>query len=164
MDPDGQRRLRAADRLREPRQPSAGAGHGTAVAKSRSARRSAPGAARLVRQLLVESLVLALIGGLAGVAGGTLFLDALVAWLPAGIPRIAEATVDGRVLLFTFAVSTLTGRLLRPRPGRAARAQRRGSGAARGSRARQRAARRFARRLSSPNWPSRWCCSPAPAC
>jgi len=67
------------------------------------------GRGRLVRQFLVESIVLSAIGGAAGMAAGTLFLRALVAWLPAGIPRIAEATVDGRVLLFTFAASVATG-------------------------------------------------------
>ena len=67
------------------------------------------GRGRLVRQLLVESIVLALLGGIAGLAAGKFFLDALVAWLPAGIPRIAEATVDGRVMLFTLVVATLTG-------------------------------------------------------
>jgi putative ABC transport system permease protein len=73
--------------------------------------RQAIGAGRgqLVRQLLVESVVLALLGGLAGLVAGKFFLDALVAWLPAGIPRIAEATVDGRVMFFTFVVATLTG-------------------------------------------------------
>jgi putative ABC transport system permease protein len=65
--------------------------------------------ARVVRQLLVESLVLALIGGAAGVLAGAAFLKALVAWLPAGIPRIDEATVDVRVLLFTFAAAAVTG-------------------------------------------------------
>jgi putative ABC transport system permease protein len=64
---------------------------------------------RLARQMLVESLVLALIGGLAGVLTSSFFLDALVAWLPAGIPRIASATIDGRVMLFTTTVSALTG-------------------------------------------------------
>lgn len=67
------------------------------------------GRLRLVRQLLVESLVLALIGGLAGVLTGRFFLDALVAWLPAGVPRIASASIDARVMLFTIAVSALTG-------------------------------------------------------
>jgi putative ABC transport system permease protein len=73
--------------------------------------RQAVGASRfrVVRQLLVESLVLALIGGLAGVLTGQLFLDALVAWLPAGIPRIDSATIDGRVMVFTVAVAALTG-------------------------------------------------------
>jgi putative ABC transport system permease protein len=65
--------------------------------------------ARVVRQLLVESVVLAVIGGAGGVLAGTAFLRALVAWLPAGIPRIGEAAVDLRVLLFTFAASAVTG-------------------------------------------------------
>jgi putative ABC transport system permease protein len=64
---------------------------------------------RVVGQLLVESLVLALLGGLGGVLAGMVFLKALVAWLPAGIPRIEEASVDARVLLFTFAAAVVTG-------------------------------------------------------
>jgi putative ABC transport system permease protein len=73
--------------------------------------RQAIGAARsrLVRMLLVESLVLALIGGAAGIIAGKFFLNALVAWLPAGIPRLAMVTVDARVLLFTLGVSIATG-------------------------------------------------------
>jgi putative ABC transport system permease protein len=67
------------------------------------------GRGRLVRQLLVESVVLAMIGGAAGLVTGKFFLDALVAWLPAGIPRLAEATVDARVMLFTFLIASLTG-------------------------------------------------------
>jgi putative ABC transport system permease protein len=67
------------------------------------------GRGRVVRQLLVESMVLALIGGAAGVLVGRVFLDALVAWLPAGIPRIGEASVDARVLLYTFATAAVTG-------------------------------------------------------
>jgi putative ABC transport system permease protein len=67
------------------------------------------GRGRVVRQLLVESVMLALIGGAAGVLAGRVFLDALVAWLPAGIPRINEASVDGRVLLYTFATAAVTG-------------------------------------------------------
>jgi putative ABC transport system permease protein len=64
---------------------------------------------RLVRQLLVESMLLAVLGGAAGVLVGRAFLDALVAWLPAGIPRIADAAVDARVLVFTFAAASITG-------------------------------------------------------
>ena len=73
--------------------------------------RQAVGAARgrLVRQLLVESVLLALLGGAAGLATGSLFLHALVAWLPEGIPRLDKAAVDGRVLLFTFAIAVATG-------------------------------------------------------
>ena len=69
------------------------------------------GRVRLVRQLLVESVLLALIGGVAGVLVGALFLDALVAWLPPGIPRIEQASVDARVLAFTFAAAAATGLL-----------------------------------------------------
>jgi len=67
------------------------------------------GRARLLRQLIVESLVLAAAGGAAGVLTGGLLLDALVAWLPAGIPRIESAAVDGRVLFFTFGAATAAG-------------------------------------------------------
>jgi putative ABC transport system permease protein len=67
------------------------------------------GRGRLVRQLLVESLVLAMAGGVAGALTGSLFLDALVAWLPAGIPRIESARVDGRVLFFTFLTAAGSG-------------------------------------------------------
>ena len=55
--------LRAAHRLRERRQPAAGARDARASASWPSAPRSAPAAARLVRQLLAESLVLAAAGG-----------------------------------------------------------------------------------------------------
>ena len=65
--------------------------------------------ARVIRQMLVESVVLGLAGGVAGIAVGILFLNALVAWLPAGIPRIAQVSVDGGVLLFTFATALVTG-------------------------------------------------------
>ena len=64
---------------------------------------------RIVRQLLVESSVLAMLGGAAGIFVGTAFLQALVAWLPAGIPRIEQATVDLRVLVATFAAAAITG-------------------------------------------------------
>ena len=64
---------------------------------------------RVVGQLLVESVVLALIGGAGGLLAGAAFLEALVAWLPAGIPRIEQASVDARVLLFTFAAALVTG-------------------------------------------------------
>jgi putative ABC transport system permease protein len=65
--------------------------------------------ARVVWQLLVESTVLALLGAAGGVLAGMIFLKGLVAWLPAGIPRIDESTVDARVLLFTLAAAVVTG-------------------------------------------------------
>jgi len=75
--------------------------------------RAALGAApwRLLRQSLTESTLLALLGGGLGLlAAGWLTQAALVA-LPATLPRANEVGLDGRVLLFTFAVSLITGAL-----------------------------------------------------
>lgn len=66
---------------------------------------------RIVRQLLTESLLLAVIGAVLGILlahWGTGFIGSQ---LPEGIPRLAEARVDTRVLAFTFAVSVITGLL-----------------------------------------------------
>ncbi|HEU5409457.1 MAG TPA: ABC transporter permease [Candidatus Acidoferrales bacterium] len=67
------------------------------------------GASRLLRQLLTESVVLAGLGG----AIGMLLAGAIVYFVkifgPAGIPRLGEAGLDVRVLLFAFAVTLLTG-------------------------------------------------------
>ncbi|HEY7510067.1 MAG TPA: ADOP family duplicated permease, partial [Vicinamibacteria bacterium] len=69
--------------------------------------------ARLVRQLLAESALLALVGGAAGVLLAYATLDALVALVPADVPRLADAAVDGRVLAFacslTLAAAMLAG-------------------------------------------------------
>lgn len=58
---------------------------------------------RLVRQLLTESLVLAGVAGLLGVGLAHWGISALVALAPDGIPRLAEAGLDGRVLAFGLA-------------------------------------------------------------
>ena len=74
--------------------------------------RAALGASRwrVVRQLLTESLLLSIIGGVFGVLiayGGTRFL---VANTPPGrIPRLEEVGMDWRVLAFTLGISVLTG-------------------------------------------------------
>jgi predicted permease len=60
------------------------------------------GRARLVRQTLTESLLLALCGAAGGCVLAWTMLRALRALAPGGIPRIAQATLDGRVLLFTL--------------------------------------------------------------
>ena len=64
---------------------------------------------RIVRQLLTESVLLALIGGAAGLLLAQWATAALVKLMPSNIPRIGEISLDWRVLLFTFAVSAATG-------------------------------------------------------
>jgi predicted permease len=75
--------------------------------------RSAIGAGRgrIVSQLLVESMVLALAGGLVGVAFAYVLTDVLVSLAPPGTPRIDEVAVDGRVLAFAAAATLLSGLL-----------------------------------------------------
>jgi len=79
---------------------------------------------RLVRQLLTESVLLALAGGLLGtlLAFGQLAL--LKHWLPADTPRLAEVSIDRRILLFAAAVSLGSGLLFGMLPAWRARSQR----------------------------------------
>ncbi|HWR54382.1 MAG TPA: ABC transporter permease [Bryobacteraceae bacterium] len=73
--------------------------------------RSALGAGRgrVIRQLLTESVVLALAGGVAGLAIARWGTQALLAAVPGGLPRMENIGVDGSVLAFTLGVSLLTG-------------------------------------------------------
>jgi putative ABC transport system permease protein len=75
--------------------------------------RSALGASRwrIVRQLLGESLLLALLGGALGVLLAYWMIDLLISVAPAGTPRLDEIRIDGRVMLFSLGISTLTGLL-----------------------------------------------------
>ena len=66
---------------------------------------------RLARQLLTESLLLALLGGAAGLAIAQASLYVMRAINPGNIPRLEDITINGSVLLFTFGVSTLAGLL-----------------------------------------------------
>src|SRR5207237_5620657 len=61
------------------------------------------GRARLVRQFLTESVLLALVGGLAGMLVAAWCLDLAVRFIPPGsLPRISEVTIDRQALAFAF--------------------------------------------------------------
>jgi putative ABC transport system permease protein len=65
--------------------------------------------ARLARQALTESLLLGVLGGLAGCWFAQLLLRLFVSIAPEGIPRLEQATIDVRVLLFALGVSLVSG-------------------------------------------------------
>jgi putative ABC transport system permease protein len=69
------------------------------------------GRARLVRQMLTESLLLAFAGGALGTLLAAAATRAVVRLNPGNIPRLEEISLDGRVLAFTAAVTLLTGLL-----------------------------------------------------
>src|SRR2546425_8331611 len=73
--------------------------------------RAAVGATRgrLVRQLLVESLTVALLAGAVGTIGAFALLRLLLSVLPADVPRADEIGMDVRVLMFALVISALTG-------------------------------------------------------
>ncbi len=73
--------------------------------------RTAIGASRLriIRQLLTESVMLAVAGGGLGLLLALWGTDALVAFIPDGLPRAEGVHIDGQVLGFTLAISLLTG-------------------------------------------------------
>ncbi|MBL8220485.1 MAG: ABC transporter permease [Bryobacterales bacterium] len=65
---------------------------------------------RIGRQLLADSVLLALAGGAVGVMLAPFAMQALIAFLPANVAATAvESSVDGRLLLFTFLVSAAAG-------------------------------------------------------
>ena len=67
------------------------------------------GRGRLLRQLVTESTILALAGGILGIGLAAVTLDSLVAFASQFTPRAFEVTLDGSVLLFTLALSVVTG-------------------------------------------------------
>ncbi len=70
------------------------------------------GRTRLVRQVLTENLLVAGIGGALGLLLAHWSLQALLFASPRGIPRLQETALDSRVLLFTAALTILTGVLV----------------------------------------------------
>src|SRR5215471_6732531 len=74
--------------------------------------RSALGARRLrlIRQLLTESILLGILGGVVGFALGTAFMHGIELWLPPDmLPPQADVHMDYGVLLFTMVIGILTG-------------------------------------------------------
>ena len=77
---------------------------------------------RLVRQLLTESVLLGVLGGVAGLAIAKVALQVIRSVNPGNIPRLEAIGLDGTVLAFTFGVSIFTGLLFGLAPAlRAAR-------------------------------------------
>jgi putative ABC transport system permease protein len=66
------------------------------------------GRARLVRQLVAESLLLSAIAAITGIALAHWTLQAIVALAPSGVVRLHDASIDGRMLAFATALTTLT--------------------------------------------------------
>jgi putative ABC transport system permease protein len=64
---------------------------------------------RVMRQLLIESLVLAVIGGGLGALPGWWGVQLFIAASPGNIPRLADVTLDGAAMGFTLGISVLTG-------------------------------------------------------
>ncbi|HYV06904.1 MAG TPA: ABC transporter permease [Blastocatellia bacterium] len=67
--------------------------------------------ARIIRQLLSESLLIAFLGGVAGLLIGVWMKDGLVALAPPTVSRLNEVRLDSVVLVFTLSISVLTGLL-----------------------------------------------------
>jgi putative ABC transport system permease protein len=69
------------------------------------------GRARVVRQMLTESVILAILGGGLGLVLALWGLDALVAVIPQDVPRPYQIGLDGRVMFYTMGISIVTGLL-----------------------------------------------------
>lgn len=63
---------------------------------------------RIIKQLLVETLTIAVPGGIAGLLLAIAGVRALIAVAPANLPRLSEIHIDGAALGFTFAMTLLT--------------------------------------------------------
>jgi putative ABC transport system permease protein len=75
--------------------------------------RAAMGASRwrLIGQILIESVLLAVLGGIAGLVFARWGLDLLLALRPAGLPRLSDIHIDGTVLAFSLGSCLLTALL-----------------------------------------------------
>jgi putative ABC transport system permease protein len=78
------------------------------------------GRVRIIRQLLIEAVLLSLGGGLLGVLLAAWGVDALVALAPKSIPRLDEVRLDSAVLGFALGISLLSGLIAGVMPARKA--------------------------------------------
>lgn len=85
----------------------------TSIRRNEFAIRAAIGASRvqILRQLIVESLILALAGGAVGLLITTVTLRFLPSFLPASLPRASEISANPEIFLFAIGISLLTGLL-----------------------------------------------------
>jgi putative ABC transport system permease protein len=67
------------------------------------------GRGRIIQQLLVESTVLSVAGGIVGLVAASWTIGLIVESFGASLPRAAEVALDGRVLAFTCVIAVLTG-------------------------------------------------------
>jgi putative ABC transport system permease protein len=67
--------------------------------------------ARILRQVITESLLLALLGGLLGLGVATAGVRALIALSPSGLPRLDAIAVNGTAFAFAFGITALAGLL-----------------------------------------------------
>jgi predicted permease len=79
------------------------------------------GRSRLLRQLITESTLLALAGGLLGLLLAAQGVDMLTAFISNFTPRVQQIAIDGPVLAFTVCISLLTGVLFGAMPAFASR-------------------------------------------
>ena len=79
--------------------------------ESEMAVRSALGAgrSRIVRQLVTESVLLSLVGGVAGLVLATWGMKGLLKMAPPNLPRVSSATIDVTALVLTLGVAVITG-------------------------------------------------------
>ncbi len=75
------------------------------------------GRIRILRQLLTESILLAVAGGAVGLMLASWLIELFIAISPGRLPRVGEIKLDGAVLAFTLLVSLLTGVLFGLAPG-----------------------------------------------